>query len=63
MDYTDAIIWYLSWPVLIYVAYRFVWLNIRHHARMEELQLLKERVGETGLDQDPLLKENPDKKK
>ncbi len=63
MDYTDAIIWYLSWPVLIYVAYRFVWLNIRHHARMEKLAALEEHLGDTWQEQDPLLKENRQKEK
>jgi len=55
MDYTDAIIWYLSWPVLIYIAYRFVWLNIRHHARMEHLQTLEERFDDPDRHRDPLL--------
>ena len=45
MNYTDAILWYLSWPVLIYVAYRFVWLNIEHHGRMERLQELEDNCG------------------
>jgi len=35
---TDALIWYASWPVLIYVAYRFVMLNIQHHGNMERLE-------------------------
>ena len=46
MNYTDAILWYLSWPVLIYVAYRFVWLNIQHHGRMERLQKLEKNYGD-----------------
>ncbi|ADV45867.1 hypothetical protein [Nitratifractor salsuginis] len=45
MDYTEAIIWYLSWPLLIYITYRFVWLNIRHHQRMERLEELEEHYG------------------
>ncbi|WP_457605735.1 hypothetical protein [Nitratifractor sp.] len=45
MDYTTAILWYASWPVLIYVAYRFVLLNLRHHAKMERLEMLEERFG------------------
>ena len=41
MDYTEAIIWYLSWPVLIYLAYKFVELNIFHHSNMEKLEDLE----------------------
>lgn len=37
----EAIIWYASWPVLIYVAWRFVWLNVRHVQRMEKLETLE----------------------
>ncbi len=45
MEYIDAIIWYCVWPVLIYVAYRFVLLNMKHHAKMERLDMLEERFG------------------
>ncbi len=45
MDYSDAIFWYASWPVLIYVAYRFVLLNMKHHAKMERLEMLEKRFG------------------
>ena len=30
ISYTAGIIWYSVWPVLIYVSYRFVSLNIEH---------------------------------
>jgi hypothetical protein len=63
MNYTDAIIWYLSWPVLIYVAYRFVWLNIRHQAKMEHLQILEKRFEDQCRHQDPLLKEKEETRK
>jgi len=43
--YIDAIIWYASWPVLIYICYRFVLLNLKHHAKMERLEMLEERCG------------------
>jgi hypothetical protein len=45
MEYTDALIWYASWPVLIYIAYRFVLLNLRHHAKMERLAMLEKKYG------------------
>ena len=41
--YIDALIWYSTWPVLIYLAYRFVLLNLRHHAKMERLEELEAR--------------------
>ncbi len=30
ISYTSAIIWLCSWPVLIYVAYKFISINIEH---------------------------------
>jgi hypothetical protein len=42
-DTTTALLWYASWPVLIWLAYRFVLLNLRHHARMERLEELEAR--------------------
>jgi len=30
INYTSAIIWYSVWPVLLYVAYKFISLNIDH---------------------------------
>ncbi len=42
-NYTEALIWYSIWPLLIYVAYRFVLLNLRHHAKMERLEELEAR--------------------
>lgn len=45
MEYIDAIMWYVSWPVLIYLSYRFVLLNLKHHAKMERLEMLEEKCG------------------
>ena len=42
-DTATALLWYASWPVLIWLAYRFVLLNLRHHARMERLEELEAR--------------------
>lgn len=47
MEYTDAILWYASWPVLIYIAYRFVLLNMKHHAKMERLEEFEKRYGDS----------------
>ena len=30
LDYTSAILWYVSWPVVILIAYKFIRLNIEH---------------------------------
>jgi len=40
-DYTEALIWYTMWPVLVYTAYRFVLLNLKHHSKMEKLEALE----------------------
>ena len=45
MEYLDAIAWYATWPVLLYLTYRFVLLNLRHHAKMERLEILEEKCG------------------
>ncbi len=54
-QYTEAILWYAAWPVLIFVAYKFVMLNLRHHAKIERLELLEERFGDQCEKRDPLL--------
>ncbi|WP_457596302.1 hypothetical protein [Hydrogenimonas sp.] len=38
----DAILWYATWPVVVYIAYRFVLLNLEHHKKMERLAQLEE---------------------
>ena len=30
LDYTAAMLWYASWPVVIFISYKFVMLNIEH---------------------------------
>lgn len=30
IDYTSALLWYASWPVVIFISYKFVLLNIEH---------------------------------
>ncbi len=59
MDYTEAIIWYTAWPVLIFIAYKFVMLNLHHHAKMERLEMLEERFGEQCTHTDALLETRP----
>ena len=40
-EYTEALTWYAMWPILIYIAYRFVLLNLKHHSKMERLEELE----------------------
>ncbi len=30
IDYTTAIIWYALWPVVIFLAYKFIRINVEH---------------------------------
>jgi hypothetical protein len=30
IDYTTAILWYATWPLVIYVSYKFIRVNIEH---------------------------------
>jgi hypothetical protein len=30
VDYTSGLLWLSTWPVLIYISYRFIVLNINH---------------------------------
>lgn len=41
MEYLSELFWYLSWPVLIYLSYKFVSLNLDHHEKMERLEGLE----------------------
>jgi hypothetical protein len=36
MEYTSSLIWFASWPLIIYVSYRFVRLNVDEIARRGE---------------------------
>lgn len=42
MEYLAESIWYLAWPVLLYVSYKFVALNLHHYKKMERLEELEE---------------------
>lgn len=42
MEYLTESFWYLSWPVLIYLSYKFVTLNLHHYKKMERLEALEE---------------------
>jgi hypothetical protein len=30
VNYTSALLWYTSWPIMIYITYKFIRLNIEH---------------------------------
>jgi hypothetical protein len=56
MNYTDAILWYASWPILIYLSYKFVLINLKHHAKMEKLEMYEEKFAKECEFEDKLLK-------
>ncbi len=37
----SGIIWYISWPVIIYLSLKFVTLNLKHYKKMERLEELE----------------------
>ncbi|WP_297485010.1 hypothetical protein [Sulfurimonas sp.] len=41
MENLSEIIWYLSWPILIYISLKFVQLNLGHFEKMERLEELE----------------------
>ncbi|NPA65467.1 MAG: hypothetical protein GXO11_01150 [Epsilonproteobacteria bacterium] len=43
METISEILWYVSWPILVYVSWKFVWLNIKHFAKMERLEELENK--------------------
>ena len=47
MEYLTETIWYLSWPVLIYISYKFVTLNLHHYKKMERLEELEAIYAQT----------------
>jgi len=55
MEYLTGSLWYLSWPILIYLSYKFVSLNLYHHAKMERLEMFEKRFGDQCDNIDPLL--------
>jgi len=50
-NYTDAIIWYASWPILIWLSYKFVMLNLKHYGKMERLEELENFHSSKGKDE------------
>ncbi len=30
INYTSALLWYATWPLAIYISYKFILLNIEH---------------------------------
>ncbi len=33
MDYTTEILWFASWPILVYLSYRFVLFNLKKYEK------------------------------
>jgi|APCry1669189101_1035198.scaffolds.fasta_scaffold00541_3 glycerol-3-phosphate acyltransferase PlsY len=40
----ESLIWYATWPVVIFITWKFVYLNIRHHHNMERLEAFEEEA-------------------
>lgn len=37
MSVTEAIVWFCTWPIAIWVSYKFVMINLNEHDRLEAL--------------------------
>ena len=33
MDYLDEILWFASWPIVVYFSYRFVLFNLKNYSK------------------------------
>jgi hypothetical protein len=42
MEYLSEIIWYSTWPIVIFIAVKFVILNLSYYTKMERLEELEE---------------------
>lgn len=41
MEFLEEILWYASWPVIIFISVKFVQLNLSHYQSMERLEELE----------------------
>ncbi|MCJ7766739.1 MAG: hypothetical protein MUP09_12530 [Thiovulaceae bacterium] len=41
MEHLSGMIWYATWPIIIYLSWKFVELNLRHFSKMERLEELE----------------------
>ena len=41
MENLSEILWYVSWPVVIYIGLKFTQLNLKHFKKMERLEELE----------------------
>ena len=41
MEYLSEILWYSSWPIVIFLSVKFVQLNLKHYEKMERLEELE----------------------
>lgn len=37
VDYTTSLIWLATWPLIIYIGYKFTAFNMAHFSRVETL--------------------------
>jgi hypothetical protein len=38
MEYLSELVWYASWPIVVFIALKFVQLNVKHLENMEKLE-------------------------
>lgn len=34
----ESILWYMTWPIVIFIAWKFVVINVNQHLKMERLE-------------------------
>lgn len=37
-EYTASLLWFSTWPAVIYLGYRFVRLNVTHFQKLESIE-------------------------
>jgi hypothetical protein len=37
IDYTASLLWLASWPLIIYLGYKFTAFNLAHFCRLEQM--------------------------
>ncbi len=45
MDYTQGIIWYIFWPIIIIVSVKFVQHNLQYFKKLERLEAYEKKYG------------------
>ena len=46
MEYIGSLLWLALWPLVIFLGYKFMALNLHHYQKMERLEELEERIAQ-----------------